>query len=193
MRICPKCGAAGPFSKDRRAPDGLTRLCKVCDAARRKVTYHTKPGVKEAQEQRAMARTTRLAPALERAQLKAATRAVRSEEATVYGNAVVVIVRGLYRGAVMRAREGGYPCTITREYLSSLWTGTCPVLGIPLVSGQDTAHNSPTLDKIVPALGYVPGNVAIISRRANAIKSDATAGEILKVYEWLSAITPQSD
>lgn len=48
----------------------------------------------------------------------------------------------------------------------------CPVLGIHLaVSGQRSA-TSPSLDRIEPTLGYVVGNVRVISDRANRIKGD---------------------
>ena len=29
-KACPKCGGAGPFSKDRSRADGLNRVCKGC-------------------------------------------------------------------------------------------------------------------------------------------------------------------
>lgn len=57
----------------------------------------------------------------------------------------------------------------------------CPALGIPLVSGGDDWANSPSLDRIVPRMGYVPGNVIVVSRLANSIKSCATPAEILRV------------
>ncbi len=60
----------------------------------------------------------------------------------------------------------------------------CPALGIPLYRAAGSAAqgpNSPTLDRIVPELGYVRGNVRVISSRANQIKSDATPAELLQV------------
>jgi hypothetical protein len=38
--------------------------------------------------------------------------------------------------------------------------------------------NSPSLDRIDPTKGYVPGNVWIISQRANRIKNNATLSEL---------------
>lgn len=51
----------------------------------------------------------------------------------------------------------------------------CPVLGIPLVR-QRGQHmdGTPTVDRIRPALGYVRGNVMVISWRANRLKCDST-------------------
>lgn len=55
----------------------------------------------------------------------------------------------------------------------------CPLLGIPIIRGEGKASiNSPSLDRIIPSLGYVRGNVWVISNRANTIKQDATIAEI---------------
>lgn len=57
----------------------------------------------------------------------------------------------------------------------------CPVLGIKLGScGKD--DNSPTIDRVNNDLGYVPGNVRVISWRANRLKSNGTLEEFEKIY-----------
>ena len=62
----------------------------------------------------------------------------------------------------------------------------CPILNIPLVAGAGVLHdNSPTLDRIIPEKGYIPGNVQVISYRANRIKSDGTIAEHRQVSEWM--------
>lgn len=62
----------------------------------------------------------------------------------------------------------------------------CPVLGIPLFKSPSgrRADNSPSLDRIRPELGYVPGNIRVISDRANRLKSDATLEESRLIYEY---------
>lgn len=61
----------------------------------------------------------------------------------------------------------------------------CPVLGIPLRPGDGVSHDgSPQLDRLVPELGYVSGNVAVISRLANTIKQNATPQQIRAVADW---------
>jgi len=63
---------------------------------------------------------------------------------------------------------------------------SCPILGIPLVRAVGLmTDNSPSVDRIIPDLGYVKGNIAIISNRANRIKTNATASEIRAVADWL--------
>ena len=59
---------------------------------------------------------------------------------------------------------------------------TCPVLGIPLYSDGRDNQNAPSLDRFIPSLGYVKGNVFVISRRANVLKGDATIEEVKKTY-----------
>jgi hypothetical protein len=54
----------------------------------------------------------------------------------------------------------------------------CPVLGIPIVLGEQRSENSPSLDRITPELGYVPGNVRVISDKANRLKGDRTLSQL---------------
>lgn len=85
-----------------------------------------------------------------------------------------------------RARREGFPCTIVLEDI--VVPDICPILGIPLAfnfGGKSISDNSPSLDKIVPELGYVPGNIRIISHRANRLKSNLTIDEILKLAAYI--------
>ena len=66
----------------------------------------------------------------------------------------------------------------------------CPVLGIKIsMSNTKIRDDSPTLDRIIPQLGYVKGNIAVISCRANKIKTDADHREIRMVADWLESVT----
>lgn len=53
----------------------------------------------------------------------------------------------------------------------------CPILGMPLELIERGGPNVPSIDRINSEHGYIPGNVWIISRRANRIKNDGTAAE----------------
>lgn len=67
---------------------------------------------------------------------------------------------------------------------------TCPVLGIQLQIGEGIAtDNSPELDRIDNSKGYVKGNVIVVSRRANRIKNDATADELMKIAKFYKQAT----
>lgn len=64
---------------------------------------------------------------------------------------------------------------------------TCPVLGIPINYGtgsRGAADNAMSIDRINPDLGYVKGNVVLVSQRANRIKNDATVDELRRIYEF---------
>lgn len=53
----------------------------------------------------------------------------------------------------------------------------CPILGIELEYGAGHNGNAPqhaTLDRIDNSKGYIPGNVMIVSRLANAMKNEAS-------------------
>lgn len=65
----------------------------------------------------------------------------------------------------------------------------CPYLGIELsLENTKKLDNSPTLDKIIPSLGYVVGNVEVISERANRIKNNATPEELFLIAERYNKI-----
>lgn len=81
-------------------------------------------------------------------------------------------LNGVLTNARNRAEEKGVPFDIDVEYLLSIFPSDnkCPVFGIELVWGGDT-KNSPSLDRIHPALGYVKGNLIWVSDYANKLKS----------------------
>ena len=90
-----------------------------------------------------------------------------------------------------RAKKLNVPFNLTVSFLRSIMVDTCPVLGIPLISsagGEGPTNNSPTVDRIIPSLGYVKGNVMVISKLANQIKSCATPEQITQVAEYYSAL-----
>ena len=63
----------------------------------------------------------------------------------------------------------------------------CPVLHIPIrlsKTGKQTA-NSPSIDKIIPEMGYTKGNIQIISNKANKMKSDATPLDLILFAAWV--------
>lgn len=95
----------------------------------------------------------------------------------------------LVASARHRAKKYGLPCTITHEDFEI--PERCPILGIELEFGTSEDHNAaPSLDRIVPQLGYIPENIAIISHRANQIKNNGTADEHRQIADWIDANKP---
>jgi len=93
--------------------------------------------------------------------------------------------RSLYQAAKTRAKRDRLPFSITIHDI--VIPDTCPLLGIPLIRnrGNGPGPNSPSLDKINPALGYVKGNIQIISFMANSMKQNATLEQMeMLVKNW---------
>lgn len=91
-----------------------------------------------------------------------------------------------------RARDQRLGFDLDIEYLLSLPSDICPVFGIALAwcnNSKIREDNSPSLDKIDPAKGYIRGNVAWLSWRANRIKNDGSALDHEKIFQWLRANT----
>lgn len=82
----------------------------------------------------------------------------------------------LVERARSRASKANLPFNLNRQ--SIVIPLSCPVLGIPLKLGSTRSANSPSLDRIIPSLGYVEGNVRVISDRANRLKSDLSISEL---------------
>jgi hypothetical protein len=91
--------------------------------------------------------------------------------------------RRLFALAKARAKRLGVPFLITLEEVQI--PNRCPVLGVPLRVGPGMAtYQSPSLDRLVAAMGYIPGNVAVISHRANTIKNNACVSEMESVVAY---------
>ena len=92
-----------------------------------------------------------------------------------------------------RAKQNNVPFSLKEEDLN--YPDTCPILGIPLLNTTNSVgnhivtDNTPTVDKIVPALGYVKGNIVIVSHRANRIKNNATIDELVRIAEFYKNLT----
>lgn len=92
-------------------------------------------------------------------------------------------VKAVIRSAKENAKKKGleFKITVADIYIPDY----CPVFGIPLfyTAGKAT-DNSPSIDRIDSSKGYIPGNVQIISRRANHLKNNATFKEMITLGKW---------
>lgn len=69
---------------------------------------------------------------------------------------------------------------------------SCPILNIKLdyfATGYPK-DNSPSFDRIDNTLGYVTGNVYVISNRANTLKNSATIDEVEAILNYMRYKTP---
>lgn len=62
----------------------------------------------------------------------------------------------------------------------------CPVFGFELSYGGKSCSDSlASVDRRDSKIGYLPGNVAIISYKANRLKGEATVDEIRQLLAWM--------
>ena len=86
-----------------------------------------------------------------------------------------------------RSKRDILPFDLTEDYIKSIWPkdNKCPIFKTTFKSGSADKYHLPTIDKVVPKKGYIKGNVAIISFRANYLKSDIEDVRMFKtMYEF---------
>ena len=86
------------------------------------------------------------------------------------------VVKFLWSHAKRRAKVKQVPFTITLEDI--LIPEYCPIMGVKLTGRGENVKTSPSIDRIIPELGYVPGNIRVISTQANRMKWDSTQEEL---------------
>lgn len=97
------------------------------------------------------------------------------------------LVKKMYDSAKSRAKKKNLPFDISHSDI--IIPEYCPVLGIKLEPQVGIVKNcSPSLDKIIPSLGYVRGNIIVVSLRANLVKNDASIEELEKVYLFYKGV-----
>lgn len=150
MKTCNNCGEEKPYSefiKDRRRKDGCGTCCVLC---RNK---------SDAEWRKAHPEETRYKGRLNHRKWTAKN-----------------VPKTLLNAARFRARQKQVPFELSVEDIEV--PDMCPILGIPIIRNlKRLSDNSPSLDRIRPALGYVKNNIAVISNRANRIKNNGTAVE----------------
>lgn len=97
----------------------------------------------------------------------------------------------MFRNAFSRAKLKGYEFTIT--HADVVIPEACPCCGVKMKvqcgpSGRGATPSSPSLDRINPKLGYIPGNVAVICNDCNMTKGKAGIAELERVVKWLKGL-----
>jgi hypothetical protein len=95
------------------------------------------------------------------------------------------LLQALFREGRRRAKEKGLDFTIRLDDVPGI-PSHCPILGIPIVAGSNNLHpGSPSLDRIDSTRGYIPGNVKVISHRANVLKGNMTLAEAENLVKYM--------
>jgi hypothetical protein len=182
LKRCTKCGEEKPatgefFDGDKAVICGLRPECKQC-----KRKYYD--SVKE--QRRDSARSGR-ENNKERRAAKCAEWIASSKANTPMLYRAKIVLSGIKR----RAKKNDVPCSITEDFLVDFYSKseTCQSCGIVFdysLFGKRTRllRKNPSIDRIIPSKGYIPGNLAIICYRCNTIKNDATPEEIQRVADY---------
>lgn len=98
-------------------------------------------------------------------------------------------VKSLLICARQSARRKGYEFTLSEEHV--VIPENCPVFGFPLIATVGTGARSdhtPTIDRIDNSRGYVPGNIVVVSWRANRLKNDAPATDLRLLADFYEGL-----
>ena len=90
----------------------------------------------------------------------------------------------MYERAKSRAELKGVEFTISKDDI--VVPDVCPVFNIPF---QPKGKFCASLDRIDSKIGYIPGNIAVITNFANMIKNNATPDELMHVALWAKSVT----
>ena len=93
----------------------------------------------------------------------------------------------LWAAARGRAKELGLPFDLDLNDI--VLPQFCPVLGLELKTYPGPMEDSsPTVDRIVPELGYVQGNIVVVSNRANRLKNNASIEELSRLASFYAQL-----
>lgn len=96
--------------------------------------------------------------------------------------------RSLLANAKNRAKKKNLEFNI--ELADIIIPEFCPITNLKLETGPGKIHYaSPTLDRIDNSKGYIKGNVAVISNKANKHKGELSIEEIKQLYLYVKENT----
>ena len=111
-------------------------------------------------------------------------------------------IQDLLDGIRKSAKQRKLPFKLKVSDIKPLITERCPILNIKYVlnkkelvwgtkKGQNDWSSSMSVDRIDNSKGYIPDNIILVSMLANAIKSQATPEDILKVGKYYKNLYKQ--
>lgn len=176
---CGRCKIVFPsifFGKNKSRKDGLTDHCKFCIQK-----FNKKVKKKHEQKIKANAQIYRDTHKEEKA--------IKAKEDYEFEKTIKP-AKVMWRWIRNRARKTGMEFSITEKDI--VIPEVCPVLGIPLFCGKGYAiPNSPSLDRIDNTKGYIPGNVVVVSYKANWAKNDCSIDELEKILNFYKRLNEE--
>ena len=190
-KACRRCGENKPATKEhwfaRNAGRYLDSKCKKCSYEKMAIWRRTHPRPRKPPRERTCYRCQVKFVGCHRRNCPTCIAVLSSRrEIRIY----LQKSRSLRGCARTRALRYGLPFALGLEEVALLMADTqrCPCCDRAINyqhRGTGFAHESPSIDRVIPSLGYVIGNIAIICMRCNLVKGDASAGELRDVANWL--------
>lgn len=91
----------------------------------------------------------------------------------------------MFQRSKIRAKRKGFDHTIT--IADVVIPERCPIYNQPFAPRNSKSPWAPSLDRIENSKGYVPGNVAVISVRANANKGNMTLEQARALVRYMES------
>ena len=173
-KVCTKCKVnrkIEEYFRASKAKDGRCYCCKYCQKEKRKDYYRdNKDKILTRQNSYYYKNKERIS-----GQIKEYRHKIKQESPESLF---------LHR-AKQRAKKKNVPFSLTIEDI--VIPEVCPILGIKLESKEKSGgdHASPSLDRLIPSLGYVKGNVWVICKLANSMKLNASPEQLVLFAEWV--------
>jgi hypothetical protein len=195
--MCQETKLSDDFYKDKRKSSGLSSRCKDC--AKKAATKWKKQNPQKVQETRQKDYQQNKDRYLEynkqwhennanyRREYYQNNKEIFKERRKGKNNRL----REMFRNAKHRASNDCLPFDLTIEYMETIAMDHCPVTGElldwELQFSEEGKRNAmaPSLDKIIPSLGYTQGNVAIICNQMNTLKSDMTLEQLNQLVNYV--------
>ena len=167
MQSCTVCEINKPFTsfyKNKATPTGYRTMCKDCAAIRNKERYANDVDYREKH--------------IAKNKLYAANNKdkVTQRKITYISNNYESF---LLSSSKRRAKTTNVEHTISLADI--IIPDTCPYLEVPLTRthGQGQLPTNASIDRIDSSKGYIKGNIQIISRLANTMKSNSTEEQLI--------------
>lgn len=99
-----------------------------------------------------------------------------------------IVARRAMRSAKYRAQRDRVPFTLTYETLPQL-SERCPACEklYDFMRSIKTTMDRPSLDRVTPSLGYVPGNVVFVCMECNLRMQNSTSDDLFRLARFRQA------
>lgn len=198
MKECKDCGAVKPldeFYKSLRGKQGVATRCKACESIKGKLWVANNPERQMDKDRRykklnpgKLKRDRKKYNDNNKEKQKLRRQLKRQEDPGYYDRNTKRWKeknpdRVWFFSIKQRAKTDGIFFDL--EFEDIIIPDFCLILGIPLfrTKGKKT-DNTPSLDRINPNLGYIKGNIQVLSFRANRIKCNASPEELVLMGLW---------